>query len=71
MLKNIAEWIKEQMYKRYDKCYEERESEGVAVFSMCGGLAGGDKDTEYLQYECIDCPYLILGYKKKEVNRYE
>ena len=59
MIKYISEWIKEKMYKHYDRCYAERESEGVAVFGMCGGLLGGDKDTEYLSYDCIDCPYYV------------
>ena len=64
MIKNIAEWIKHHMYKHYDICYSERESEGIAVFGMCGGLVGGDKDSGHVQYECIDCPYWVLENKK-------
>lgn len=42
-----------------DKCYNQMESEGRASFGICGGVAGGDKSTEYLSYSCIDCPYYV------------
>ena len=51
------------MYKHYDQCYAERETEGIAVFGMCGGLYGDDNHTE-LQYKCIDCPYNVTNNKK-------
>ncbi len=41
-----------------ERCYTEREKEGVAIFNCCCGVVGGDKETGYLQYGCIDCKYL-------------
>lgn len=50
----------------HDKCYEEMESQGNAVFGMCGGQMGGDYETEYLSYSCINCPYFNISILKKE-----
>lgn len=44
----------------YEKCYDEMEKEGHAVFGNCCGLSGGDKNTSYLNDDCIDCPYLCM-----------
>lgn len=33
------------------------ENRGIAVFGMCGGVVGGDRSTEYLSIDCIDCPH--------------
>ena len=42
------------------------EDQGIAVFGMCKGLAGGDFNSGYLQYKCIDCPYLVLINEEEE-----
>lgn len=39
----------------YDKCYSQMKCSKTN--DKCYGLFGGDWETEYLQYECIDCPY--------------
>lgn len=44
----------------YDKCYSEMENAGIAVFGCCRGLTGGTRRTDYLQGNCVDCPYLVL-----------
>ena len=49
----------------HDKCYEVMESRGHAVFGMCNGQMGGDYETKYLSYSCLDCPYLRMGNIKK------
>lgn len=49
----------------HDKCYSKMETQGIAVFGMCGGVVGGDKGTEYLDYKCIDCPYYV-GFKEEK-----
>ena len=36
----------------YDKCYSEKEDDGIAVFECCHGMI--DR-TEM----CIDCPYYV------------
>ncbi len=41
----------------YDKCYQDMEDSGYAVFGHCGGLSGGTWKTGYLHEHCIDCPY--------------
>lgn len=61
---NIIEKFKELIQKaKYrlsrECCYDEMESRGVAVFGCCSGLAGGDKLSGCLHYECIDCPYFV------------
>ena len=40
------------------------EQSGVAVFGMCSGVVGGDSNSEYLSYQCMDCPYLTLTEKE-------
>ena len=44
----------------YEKCFKEKEYEGHAAFGLCSGMAGGDKETDYLSYCCISCPHLEL-----------
>lgn len=44
----------------YDKCYSKMENDGIAVFGCCRGLTGGTRHTDYLQENCVDCPYLVL-----------
>lgn len=41
----------------YDKCYSEKEYDGIAVFGCCRGMVGGTRNTGYLSETCIDCPY--------------
>ena len=64
MVNKIIEKIKTLLQKSkqrsvYDRCYTAMEYRGVAVFGCCDGLAGGDKLSGYLQYECIGCPYFV------------
>lgn len=54
-IKDLWSRLKYQWSK--NACYNEMEKQGIAIFGMCSGLAGGDKFTDYLQYSCIDCPY--------------
>ena len=58
MIKRIKEWIKQIRYNwSLESCYDDMEDQGNAVFGMCGGVVGGDRSTEYLSIECINCPY--------------
>lgn len=50
----------------YDKCYSEMENAGIAAFNCCCGLTGGTRRTDYLQENCVDCPYLVLSDNKGE-----
>ena len=43
----------------YDKCYQDMENRGYAVFGCCGGLSGGTWNTGYLQDQCVYCPYYV------------
>lgn len=52
---------------RHDKCYTKMKNKGIAIFGNCCGLAGGDKSSDYLQYECIDCPY-FCDIKEDKLN---
>ena len=45
-----------------DRCYSHMELRGIAALGMCSGIVGGDSNTEYLAYSCIDCPYFV-GFK--------
>lgn len=68
----LKSWIKSKIDTiRYrmsrDHCYKMMEDRGIAVFGMCGGVVGGDRYTEYLSYECVDCPYHVF-VDKKELN---
>lgn len=47
-------------YFSHKSCYDDRERQGKAMFGMCCGIAGGDSNSEYLNYACMDCPYLTL-----------
>lgn len=50
----------------YDKCYSEMENAGIAAFNCYCGLTGGTRHTDYLQENCVDCPYLVLSDNKGE-----
>lgn len=49
----------------HDMCFRKSVKDGIADENGCCGLAGGDHNTDYLQYDCIDCPYL------KHINKEE
>ena len=55
----------------YDKCYSEMENAEIAVFNCCRGLTGGTRHTDYLQENCVDCPYLVLECNpiRKEIKQ--
>ena len=57
-IKILIEKIK--YYFSHKFCYDDMERQGRAVFGMCGGLVGGDFNSGYLSYHCMDCPYLTL-----------
>ena len=57
-IKQLIEKIKH--YSSHNACYNYREQQGNAVFGMCCGVAGGDFNSGYLSYHCMDCPYLTL-----------
>lgn len=62
MIKKTTEWLKGKSIFSKKSCYERGEKIGYASMGCCGGLAGGDKTTLYLQYGCIDCPYFCESY---------
>ncbi len=40
-------------------CFDRMIKAGnVTKNKRCGGLMGGDKHTNYLNYSCVDCKYL-------------
>lgn len=59
MLEKIGKWIRRHIFNTYECCYTDREYEGIAVMGCCSGLVGGDKNTDNLQYMCINCPYFV------------
>lgn len=63
-IKSLIKKIKK--YFSHETCYEEMEKQGIAVFGMCKGVTGGDVYTNYLNYSCIDCPYLTLTESEEE-----
>ena len=42
-----------------DKCYDLMYEQDVANKFGCPGITGGDRATGYMQYQCVDCPYLV------------
>lgn len=62
----LINFIKKIRYKfSKDACYEAMHKRGYAFFQCCGGIAGGDKYTEYLSYACVDCPHYVDGFGAK------
>jgi hypothetical protein len=60
MIKRIVIWIKKiKYYWSREHCYDQREYEGYAAMGSCGGLAGGDSSSGYLQFSCIECPHFV------------
>ena len=57
-IKLLLRKIKYYLSREY--CYDCMEREGSAVFGMCCGMAGGDFQSGYLSYSCMDCPYFTL-----------
>ena len=50
-IKSILAKIRKRI--AYNRCYNQMESIGIAVFSMCAG----DFDEDYRHKVCLDCPY--------------
>ena len=61
-LKNAWKKFKYSLSK--DRCYDEMEKKGEAIFNCCCGMTGGDSSTNYLNYDCINCKYLTLIKQK-------
>ena len=60
MFKRIRDlWHKLLELFSHDHCYSVMEASGIAVFGKCKGLFGGDAESGYLQYDCMDCPYFV------------
>lgn len=53
----------------YERCYCQMEKNGAATLGVCSGMMGGDKETEYLSYSCIDCPYFVKTIDGKEMGK--
>lgn len=49
----------------HDKCYEEMEGRGYAIFGMCSGKIGNHHEYDC---SCIDCPYFNISFKKGKKN---
>lgn len=43
----------------HDTCYTEMEKREIASQGSCCGCWGGDWETDYLSYSCMDCPYFV------------
>ena len=52
-------WFIKRERQRYIDCYHQMVQDGHADKGRCGGMAGGDKNTDYLSYECVGCPFMI------------
>lgn len=57
MLKSIRDFIRRFTHSR-EWCHEEMQKRGSVSPNGCPGLVGGDYETNFLQYECIGCPYI-------------
>lgn len=54
---NILKKLMFRFSKEY--CFDRMIKAGnVTKNKRCGGLCGGDKQTNYLNYSCVDCKYL-------------
>lgn len=50
--------------KKY--CFEQTIKDGnVTENKKCGGRVGGDKLTDFLSYDCIDCKYFDTKLLKR------
>ena len=53
-------WFSKLRYNwSHERCYTDMDYAGRAASGCCGGLVGGDKSTNYLQYTCIGCPHHV------------
>ena len=64
MIKELIAKVK--AYLSHERCYSEMEEKGIAAMSRCRGLAGGDSGSDYLQYNCMDCPHLCIVEEEVE-----
>ena len=53
----------------YEKCYRDREKEGIAIFNCCEGVSGRPNSTNYLSETCVSCPYLVLSDGIEKANK--
>lgn len=47
---------------RKEKCFHDMQNAGIANGKCCHGIAGEDKNTNWIQESCIDCPYYNNTY---------
>ena len=52
-------------YDPRDNCFNQMSKDSLVSKNGCHGLVGGTKETEYLQYNCVDCPY----YKNNVIRK--
>ena len=55
LLNKIKEEYRKCMEEKYRKCFEKHGEDDV-----CNGVIGGSLATDFLNEDCIDCPYLKL-----------
>lgn len=60
-----AFWKRITYFMSKEYCCDQMEKEGIAVFGMCPGMIGGDKQTNYLSYSCIDCPHFVVTTEER------
>ena len=63
MIKKFIRWIKYRI--SHEWCYDRMEYDGIAAFGCCSGIFGGDRESNYLSYMCMDCPHLVLPKEVK------
>lgn len=66
----LIKFIKKLRYRfSRECCYEQMKKSGYAFLNCCGGVAGGDRRTCYLSYDCIDCPHYIPGFSAERYRK--
>ena len=61
-LRKLAERIKYHL--SHEWCYDRMEATGTATMGCCCGCFGGDWETGYLSYMCMDCPHWVPPEKE-------
>lgn len=69
VINKMSDWWKKVCYYfSRQRCYDEMEDLGIAVFDMCSGKTGGVKETNYLNFDCIGCPFYTNISDKGDEN---
>ena len=57
LINRLVGWFK--YHFSHEWCYDSMEMAGIASMGRCCGVAGGNRESNYLAEMCMDCPHWV------------